>query len=70
MHTSSPNLKSKLISKTKQTEKKTSFPLLQYRVGPLSSVFWNANTHLPEIFYVTISESQIYSKHHHCQANI
>ena len=36
----------------------------------LSSVFWNANTYLCEIFYFNISESQTYSKYYHCQANI
>ena len=36
----------------------------------LSSVFWNANTHLSEIFYFNIPESQTYSKYYHSQANI
>ena len=34
--------------------KKISFPILQCRAGPmLSSVFWNANAYLSEIFYST-----------------
>ena len=46
-------------------------PILKCRVGQmLSSVFWNANTHLSEIFYFNIPESQTYSKYYHCQANI
>ena len=36
----------------------------------LSSAFWNAKTHLSEIFYFNISESQTCSKYYHCQANI
>ena len=66
------NLKSKLISRKKQTEKKKkSFPLRQCRVGPmLSSVFWNENTDLSEIFYFNISESQTFSKYYYYQANI
>ena len=72
MHTeNSNNLKSKLNSRKKRTEKKTSFPMLKCRVAPmLSSVFWNANNHLSEIFYFNIPESQTYSKYFHCHANI
>ena len=45
--------------------------MLQCRVGQIfSRAFWNANTHLTEIFYVSISESQAYSKYYHCQASI
>ena len=52
-------------------QKTISFPILQCRVGPmLSSVFWNANTYLSEIFYFNISESQTYSKYYQCQANM
>ena len=36
----------------------------------VSEVFYNANTHLSEMFYFNISESQTYSKYYHCQANI
>ena len=55
----------------RNTSKKISFPILLCGVGPLlSSVFWNANVHLSEIFYFNISESQTYSKYYHCQANI
>ena len=36
----------------------------------LSSVFWNENTHLSEIFYFNIFKSQTYSKYYHCKANI
>ena len=44
---------------------------MQCRVGRmLSSVFWNANTRLPEIFNCDISESQTYSKYYHYEANI
>ena len=49
------SLESKLILRKKQTEK-ISLPILQRRVGPMrSSVFWNANTYLSEIFYFNIS---------------
>ena len=51
-------------------QKKKSFPIMQYIVGPmLSSVFWNANIHLSETFYFNIFESQTYSKYYHCQTN-
>ena len=51
--------------------KKTWFPILKCRVGPmLNSTFCNPNTHLSEIFYVSFSESQIYSNYYHCQENI
>ena len=70
MHTQNPkNLKSRLISRQKQT-KKILFLLMQCSIGPmLSSAFWNANNHLSEIFYFNISESQTCSKYYHCQAN-
>ena len=43
---------------------------MQCRVVPMfSSVFWNANTNLPKVFYSNISESQTYLKYYHCQAN-
>ena len=35
-----------------------------------SSVFWNANIHLSEIFYLYISESQTYLKYYHFQKQI
>ena len=59
------------MSSQEQTEKKKLFPILQCRVGPMSSaVFGNANTDLSDIFYFNIFESQTYSKYYHCQANI
>ena len=36
----------------------------------LSNVFWNANSHLSEIFYFNIPEAQTYSKYYQSQANI
>ena len=44
---------------------------MQCRVGSmLSSVFQNENTHLSEVFYFNVSESQTYSKYYYCQENI
>ena len=57
--------------KVETNRKKILFPILQCRAGPmLNSVLWNAITHLSEIFYFNISESQTYLKYYHCQANI